>query len=421
MLLERPGHCVVLAVRLQRSGTHPLRVGVGPAEAAKVDHPQVVWGSSVVHPLGQCLAGTTTGSDSECVEACTDVEVAQFGRLAENEVAIGCEALWAVDERANTGVGQLRNSADSQLHDRREVIEVALEQLKLERARNPVDCPWNRVRLVAAHHQTADLLLVVRQAVRVAQRRQVAGYLRRELLGDHVLVLHRHERNIHPDRRAERTGPLPTADDDLLALDPAPAAVGRRRQYSLDDAAFHLDAEHLCVFADGGAVHARAASQCHRDVAGVGLPVGGQKGSANNVVDLHQRPQRLRFLWRQQMHLQAEALRRRGLALHFSPALLVARQAQPAVHLPAGGLAGLGLERLVQLHRVAEQLGDVGAGAQLADQASCVEGAAGGELVLLEQHRVGPAQLCKVVGRRAADDAAADDDSASVGGERWKW
>ena len=40
-----------------------------------------------------------------------------------------------------------------------------------------------------------------------------------------------------------------------------------------------------------------------------------------------------------------------------------------AVLLEAGGLAGLSLQTVVEADRIAEQLGDVGAGPQLADEA----------------------------------------------------
>ncbi len=92
---------------------------------------------------------------------------------------------------------------------------------------------------------------------------------------------------------------------------------------------------------------------------------------------------------------------------------VVARQPQAAVHLPSGGLSGLVLQPLVEVDRVAEQLGDVGAAAQLADETGSVERGARRELVPLDEHRVGPSQLGQVIGRRAPDDAAADDHGPS--------
>jgi hypothetical protein len=88
MLLERPGHRVVLAVRLERASADPLGVGVRSAEPAQVDHPQVVGRCPIVHPLRERLPCTPAGSDAECVEAGTDEEVGKFRRFTEDEVAI---------------------------------------------------------------------------------------------------------------------------------------------------------------------------------------------------------------------------------------------------------------------------------------------------------------------------------------------
>ena len=61
------------------------------------------------------------------------------------------------------------------------------------------------------------------------------------------------------------------------------------------------------------------------------------------------------------------------LAPDLGPALLVTGEAQPAIHLPAGGKSGFLLKRLIEFDRVPQQLGDIGVAAQLADQAGSVE------------------------------------------------
>ena len=127
-------------------------------------------------------------------------------------------------------------------------------------------------------------------------------------------------------------------------------------------------------------------------------------------------------LRRQQLHLQAERVRRGRLPADLDPALGRAGEPQAAIALPARGLPGLGLQPPVELDRVAQQLGDVGAGAQLADQPGGMPGRARGQPALLQQQHVGPAELAQMIGHRAADDAAADDDDAGGGGQvghRW--
>src|SRR4029077_4304870 len=104
------------------------------------------------------------------------------------------------------------------------------------------------------------------------------------------------------------------------------------------------------------------------------------------------------------------------LALDLGPAVLIAGKPQAAVPLPACGEAGLLLERVVKRDRVAEQLGDVCARAQLSDEAGGVPGRAASELPALEQKHVGDAHFAEMIGHGAADDAAADNDD--LGGRR---
>ena len=78
--------------------------------------------------------------------------------------------------------------------------------------------------LVAAHDQAFDLLPVVDEQVRVAQRRQRAGPGGEERLGDDVLVRHRHDRHPDADEAGDLGGEHAAAVDHHLALDVA--AVG---------------------------------------------------------------------------------------------------------------------------------------------------------------------------------------------------
>src|SRR5689334_21179698 len=110
------------------------------------------------------------------------------------------------------------------------------------------------------------------------------------------------------------------------------------------------------------------------------------------------------------MHLQPEAVSRRRLAPDLYHALGIAGEAKPAIALPTGGLTRLGLQAIIELDAVFQQLGDVGGGAQLSHQARGMPGGAAGELVALQQQDIPPAQLGEVVSSAAADDAAADDD-----------
>ncbi len=289
------------------------------------------------------------------------------------------------------------------------MLEVVLEQLKLEVVGQPLIRPRLWIGLVAAHDEAADLLLPVGEAVGIAQRREI-GRDAVDLLGDEILVLHRDERDIDAGHATERSRPLPGADHELLAGNAA--LVGRDGAHA---PALDVDARHSHALANGDAALARTLGERHGDVGGRGLPVGRQEGCAHHVVDLHQRPQRLRLLGRKELHLEPERRRRRRLPLDLDPALGIAGEPEPAIPLPAGREPGLRFEAIVEGDGIAEELRDVGAGAQLADEAGRMPGRPRRELAALQEQHVGEPHLAQVIGDRAADDAAADDDNLGRG------
>src|SRR3546814_18864163 len=79
-------------------------------------------------------------------------------------------------------------SSDVCSSDLLEVIEVGILQGVVEARRDAVDRPGNGIRLVAAHDEAADLLLVIGQAVGIAPGRQLRRHAG-DRLGHHVLVL----------------------------------------------------------------------------------------------------------------------------------------------------------------------------------------------------------------------------------------
>ena len=140
--------------------------------------------------------------------------------------------------------------------------------------------------------------------------------------------------------------------------------------------------------------------------------------AADHVVDVEQRPCRLISAGATRIDLEAEGPRHRGAALQLLEPLGVGGDREAAALQEAGRLAGLGLERR---HRgcvvyCASRV-RFGGRAQLADEPGRVPGGAAGQPLALEQHDVAPAELGQVIGDRGADDAAADDDDARMGGQ----
>ena len=85
--------------------------------------------------------------------------------------------------------------------------------------------------------------------------------------------------------------------------------------------------------------------------------------------------------------------------------------------LPAGRKPGLGLKPGVKLDRVAQELGDRGGRPELADEARGMPGRAGGQPVALEHDDIRLVVAGQMIGRRTADDAAADHHILSLRGK----
>ena len=102
-------------------------------------------------------------------------------------------------------------------------------------------------------------------------------------------------------------------------------------------------------------------------------------------------------------------MRRGCLPLHLDPAIFVTGQPQAAVHLPARRLAGFFLKPVVEVDRITQKLGDIGVSPELPDQPGGVERGAAGQLGAFDQHHL-PPEFGQMIGGRAADDAATDDD-----------
>ena len=341
--------------------------------------------------------------DAKGVEPGPDEQVPLFRRLAQDEVAIRREAFRPVDQLLDPGGFQRRHPADGQVHELPEMIEVRGQKLEVEPFGNALHRPGHRVRLVSAPDKTADLFLPVGQPVGVAQGGQVRRHAG-DPFGHHVLMFHRHQRHVDAHRRRQGPRPLPGADHHLFAVYPA-----LRRLHPPDAPLFHDDPGDRRILKYPHPRHARAACQRLGDIRRVCLPVGRQKGRAHQIVNGHQRPQVLRLLRGQQMHLKPKGMRGRCLPLHFRPAFGSAGQPQPAVHLPPGLQAGFLFQPPVEVHRIAQQLRDVGRGAQLPHQPRRMKGGPRGQLLAFQQNRIGPAQLAQMIGRGTADDPATDD------------
>ena len=177
------------------------------------------------------------------------------------------------------------------------------------------------------------------------------------------------------------------------------------------------DAAHLHIFEQHGAGLPRTPGERGGGVCRVGLPVAGIEAAADQVVDMHERPEALQVLRRAELDLRAVSARARGRALQLLPPLGIAGRVDRAGLAKAGGLAGLGLQLRIETDRIGEDGGKRRMRSGRAHQAGGMPCGAAGELLAFEQqHALAPAAR-EVVGEAEADNAAADDDDGCMGGE----
>ncbi len=293
------------------------------------------------------------------------------------------------------------------LHQDLELIPILGQQLEFEPVRNRRHVPRFGYRLEAAHHQAADLFLVIDEAVGIAHHRQVAVDAG-DRPGDDVEMLGREQRHIDAGELAEFTRPLSRAIDHALAADLA-FAVLAAIAHADDTAALDDDAAHRRAFDDARAAHAGTLGQRLGQVGRIRLAVAGYPDRAAQVVGAKQRIDLSRFAGRDEFEVDAEAFGARHLALQQLQPLRCPCDVETAALLPSGRKPGFLLKRRVELDTVAAHPRRVARRAKLADQARGVPGRAAGQLALLEQHDVAAAELGQVIGDRRAGDAAADD------------
>ncbi len=418
-LVRRVADVVVALVVLDRSRERVRRRAVRLAEPAYVHVPQVHRRRALEHPLGHDLADAARTSDAVGAEAGRDEEPGDVGR-PEAELVVGGERLRPVDERADADVRDGRHAHRGVLADLHEAVVIGREQAAVEVGGDPVvrrrgRGPRQRLALVAAHDEAVDLLAVVDEQVRVAQRRQRRLAVLEHRLGHDVLVAHRHDRHAYADHARDLGGEHAAAVDDELALDVAlvGADAGDAATQAL---ALGVDAEHPCVRVELHAHRPCAGRERVGELGGIDLAVGRQVRRTHDPVGDHQREQLLGLGSGDLLQLEARCGCPPGLPRDLLPPLLRRGEADRSALHPAGRVVTR-LQRAVELDAVAVHRRQRGVGPQLADQPGGVERRAARELVAVEHHDVALAGECQVVGHRAAAHASPDDDDAGTGGQ----
>ena len=296
------------------------------------------------------------------------------------------------------------------------MVEILRQLVEFEILRNARHAPGFADRLERAEHHLARVLLVIGAFIGHPQDRHLGEA--RDGLGHDVEMLAGVQRHVGAGHAADLVAPHPGAVDDHVTGDMAAvAAIIRRPVDAGHAAAFAGNAGHLDTLLDERAVLPGALGQRQRDIGRIALTVGGKPDAAGDPVEVEMRIFLLDLCRAELIAGHAEGTGHGGVAGEFLQPL-TGQGDRDRTDLPqAGGDAGFGLKPLVELGRIAGELGHVRTGAELTDETGGVPGGAGGELLAFKQDHVFPAELGQMVGDGAADDAAADDDDAGLGGK----
>ena len=159
-LVGRPRDVVVAAVALDRALVHVLLDRVRRAEAANVERPQVETGIAVDDPVRHHPAGAAGRGDSRR-ESAAQVEIVELRREADDRLAVGGDRNRTVDQLPDADFVEHRDPRARRFGERREALEVRLQQLGTEIGADAVRAPRRRVVLPAADRERAGLGLQV--------------------------------------------------------------------------------------------------------------------------------------------------------------------------------------------------------------------------------------------------------------------
>ena len=388
-------------------GPGVVLVGIG-AEAARVHRQHVDGGLAVGDPAGELPAGAAGGGDAEA-EAFRQPEVRQPVGRPDERVAVRRVGNGAVDAILDAGVAEHRHPVHRGFDMRLQAVHVRRQQLLPETLGNAVHRPGRRSLLVGPENQALALFAHVVGGVALAQHRQF-GEARLPALdefgdgvGDEVLVLDRDRRQVEAHHGAHL--PRPGAGGGHHGLAGDVAAIGLDQPFA---GAGALDARHLGVAVDLRAPVARALGQGLRHVHRRDMAVMGVEEGAHQPVEVGERPEVADLVGADQLEGDADGVRGAAIVAILVHPLLIGGEPEIAGAMKTYRLAGLRLELLIEVDAVLVELADAVAHVEEWQQPGRVPGGAGGELGLLDQHHVGPAQFGQMVEHAAADDAAAD-------------
>ena len=397
------GHAVIE----EDLGTGVVDVREG-AVAARVELRHVDVGVAVEYPLREVFAAATALRDAEG-GAAAHPEIRHTRRGPEERTTIGRVRNGAVHDATDAHLAKDRHALDGALEPEADAVQIVGEELAGgfplgETVRRP---GLDKARVLVDADQTALLLLtVIARHPRIPHHGQFACALDKsgDRVGDHIVVLHVADGGIGPDhlrhlpRIAARRVHHHAGNDAALLGDHFPFARGST-----------ADAGHAVLADDRGAQIARALGHGVAEAGRIRVAVIGGVCRCDHTLGGEEGVQLTGPRGGDDLHVEANGLGETVDALHPRELALVVGKAHAARGMPAHVLAGLGLQRGVQLVAVGVDLGEVVAARDAGALAGSVPGGARGELVFLDQDGVGAALEGQVVEEARPHDSATDD------------
>src|SRR5216683_4459670 len=168
---------VVVLVRLPCPLRRVRAVLVHGPETPRGELRHVVRRLAVDEPLGQDVADGAARAEARVREPGREPEPGHAGDGTEEGTAVRRDALGAVDEVGQLGLGEHGHATDRALEDLAKQLPVRREQLLREVPGHAAHRPGHRVLLEAADQVPADLLAHVDEVLRIAQAGRRAGQL----------------------------------------------------------------------------------------------------------------------------------------------------------------------------------------------------------------------------------------------------
>ena len=292
-----------------------------------------------------------------------------------------------------------------------EMFEVTGDFIKAKVFADALHAPGLGAGFEGPDQQLARVVFVVGTGIVVPQHGQI-GMQTRDRLEQHVVMLAGVQGQGDTHRGGQIPGPHAAANHHVAGLD-IPGGGANPRGF----APLLQDGVYPGVSEDPRPPAARPLGQGLGDIHGIGIAVRGYMDAAVEIIGLDQRIAFRDLRHRQYIDLQAKDLGHGGAAFEFLETFGGPGNGDGTALAIAGGLTGLGLEAPVQLAGVAGQLRHVDGGAQLAYQTRRVPGGAAGQFLAFQQHHIGDAGIGQVVGHRAANNAAANDNHFTTIGQ----